>query len=70
MVWFFVDIGFLVWEKGYSTVNSPCFTCNVANDFLEFDFNFFYQNIIFIYESKNKTLVVKSKENKNSKMNL
>ena len=25
MVWFFVDIGFLVWERGHSAVNSPCF---------------------------------------------
>ena len=43
---------FLVWERGHSTVNSPCFLTMRPKNFLEFDFNLFYQTISFIWKSK------------------
>lgn len=48
MVWFFVDIGFFGLGKRALNCELTVLSYNEANDFLEFDFNFFYQIIIFI----------------------
>ena len=71
MEWFgfFVDIGFLVWERGHSTVNSQCFLTMRPMIFWNLISISFTRSSFLFKNQKDKNLTVKSKEYKISNMN-